>query len=186
MFAVSSIQPLLFLGLRRCFYETFSSHTPKQLKNVRRASSALVKIQKPRSKLNWIFIPGNVAKCPPYGSRSSANQPTCAKSLNVKLSSLETTRQHLELFESVRSSASTGDKVQILLKMSKIANVDGKQKELLQKEHNMGSSAYTELLCDISNEISQCNLWSLANLMWALGKMSERDHKVVGDRKSVV
>ena len=180
MFAVSSIQPLLFLGLRRCFYETFSSHTLKQLKNVRRASSALVKIQKPRSKLNWIFIPGNVAKCSPYGSRSSANQPTCAKSLNVKLSSLETTRQHLELFESVKSSASTGDKVQILLKMSKIANVDGKQKELLQKEHNMDSSAYTELLYDISNEISQCNSWSLANLMWALGKIPERDHKVVG------
>lgn len=180
MFAVSSIQPLLFLRLCPCFSEGFSSGTLKQLKNLSRASSTLVKIQKPRSKLNWSFIPSNVGKCPPYSSASPSNQPTYAKNLNAKLASLETTRQHLELFESIKYSASTGDKVRILFKMSKIANVDGKQKELLLKEHNMDRSAYTELLDDISNKISECNLWSLANLMWALGKMQERGHKVVG------
>lgn len=180
MFAVSSIRHLLFLGLRPCFYEAFLSGTLKQLKDVRRASSTLVKIQKPRSKLNWIFIRSNVGKFPPYSSTSSANQPTYAKSLNAKLSSFETTRQCLQFFENVKSFTSTEDKVRILFKMSKIANVDGKQKELLQKEHNIDSSAYTELLDDISNKISECNSWSLANLMWALGKMPERDHKVVG------
>ena len=52
-------------------------------------------------------------------------------------------------------------------------------KEERKKSLQGQGSAYMELLESLSTNISQCHPQGLANMMWALGKLGEKDHKLV-------
>lgn len=185
MLAVSVSRPFHLVRLCPCFPAVFSSSTLKRVENVYRPLCTLAASPKPKRKLNPIFIPNLMFNymCSSYFPASVAKDPGYVERLNVKLAPLENTIQHLELFASVKEFASVGDKVHILFKMAKIAEVDTRQRKLLEKERQTSqqglASAYVELLDNISDAIFECNSRNLANLLWALGKIQERNHKVV-------
>lgn len=118
---------------------------------------------------------------------SYSNKPSrrlrYVKHLNKQLASLESVKEHFELFESIEKSASIGDKVAILHNIAKITERDKSQKQVLEEEREKSqqgqSSTYLELLEGVLKGISKCNPWNLANLIWSLGKMQEKDHRLV-------
>ena len=166
-----------------CLSQKLSSSAPKELNNSSSTSWPSFRAAKPTSKANKLFFPNPLANYSSKPKPKLSHPIRYARHLNVKLASLKRTGQHLELFESVRKFASIGDRVTILFNIAKITEKDERQKKELGKEREKlqqgQSSLYIELLESISNEISNCNPWNLANLMWALGKIQERDHEVL-------
>ena len=139
-------------------------------------------ITKSTRKINSLCFTNPVLS---YSTKSSKSSPPFryVRHLNKKLALLKTVEEHLELFESVGESASIGDRAAILFNIAKITERDEEQKQVLEQEREKSqqgqSSTYMELLERIANDISQGNSWNLANLMWALGKIQEKDHKLV-------
>ena len=171
-------------SLRLCprLSQNLSSSALKELNNSTSTTWLSLREAKPTNKPNN-FFPNPQAN---YSSKPKPKlpcPPRYVRHLNIKLASLKRTGQHLELFESVGKFASIGDRVSILFNIAKITETDDKQKKEVgkgrEKLQQGESSLYIELLESISSDISKCNSWNLANLMWALGKLQESDHKVV-------
>ena len=103
--------------------------------------------------------------------------------INKVILSLKTVKEHLELFESIKNSASIVNRVTMLHRIAKITGRDGNQRRALEQEKGKSrqvlNSAYLELLDSISKDIAKCKPWDLANVIWALGKVQEKDHELV-------
>ena len=103
--------------------------------------------------------------------------------LNKSIRSLKTVEDHFELFESIKYSSDIVNRVTMLYSIATITERGGKQKQVLkqarEKSRQGQSSPYMELLESISRDISHCQPKGLANVMWALGKIEEKDHKLV-------
>ena len=67
----------------------------------------------------------------------------------------------------------------MLHRIAKITERDKKQKQMLKMVQQRENSPYLELLESITGVIPKCQPWDLANLMWALGKIEEKEHKLV-------
>ena len=97
--------------------------------------------------------------------------------------SLKTVEKQLELFESIKDSASIVNRVTMLLNIAKITQRDEKQKQVLEEEKDKSrqafNSAYVALLDSISKDISKCQPRDLANVLWALGQVQGKDHELV-------
>ena len=103
--------------------------------------------------------------------------------INKMILSLKTVEKQLELFESIKDSANIVNIVTILHNIAKITQRDEKQKQVLEQEKDKSrqalKSAYVALLDSISKDISKCDHRSLTNVLWALGQVQEKDHKLV-------
>ena len=97
--------------------------------------------------------------------------------------SLKTVEKQLELFEGIKDSASIVNRVTMLFNIAKITQRDEKQKQVLEQEKDKSrqalTSAYMALLDSISKDISKCQPRGLTNVLWALGQVQEKDHKLV-------
>ena len=102
------------------------------------------------------------------------------KQLNKRIISLKTVEEELELFKSVKNSASIVNRVTLLYSIAKIAERDRKQKHVLErKSQQRQSNEFMKLLESISKDISHCQPRHLANILWALGKINMKDHQIV-------
>ena len=103
--------------------------------------------------------------------------------INKVILSLKTVKEHLELFESIKNSVSIVNRVTMLHRIAKITGRDGNQRRALEQEKGKSrqvlNSTYLELLDSISKDIAKCKPWDLANVIWALGKVQEKDHELV-------
>lgn len=103
--------------------------------------------------------------------------------LNKRIRSQKTVEELLGLFESVKSSEYIVNRVAMLDRTAKIIERDEKQALVLKEEKKKSQqgqhSAYNELLESLSANISKCHPHGLANVMWALGKLGEKEHKLV-------
>ena len=103
--------------------------------------------------------------------------------LNKRIISIRKVDEQLELFDSVKHAIDIVNKVTILYCIAKIIGKDEKQKLVLQKEREKAregqNSRYVELLENISKDISECKSKGLVNVMWSLGKIEEKNHKLV-------
>ena len=118
-------------------------------------------------------------------STSTASVVTSQVRLNKKIVSLNAIGDVLELFGTVNDSADTVNKVTALHTIAKVIQKDARQRKVLEKEQEESTQEkrglYKELLDSISINISQCKPRDLANIMWALGKVNEKDHSLVQD-----
>ena len=103
--------------------------------------------------------------------------------INKVILALKTVKEHLELFESIKNSVSIVNRVTMLHRIAKITGRDGNQRRALEQEKGKSrqvlNSTYLELLDSISKDIAKCKPWDLANVIWALGKVQEKDHELV-------
>lgn len=118
-----------------------------------------------------------------FSTSQSTNQSRYVRSLDKKIRVLKTVEEHLELLSKFRKSVYTSDRVAILCRIAKITEGDKRERLVLELERRKSQrghySEHMESLECISKGISRCNAWHLANLMWALGKIHEKDHKIV-------
>lgn len=183
MFAVYGMRPLYtrlsFLRLCPFLTQKFPSCSFKEFNDVYIVSWRSLKIIKVANKINqfcFLNTPANYSTKPSRPSRDDIQ-------LNRKILSLKTVEEQLGLFESVKNSANIVNRVTMLFNISEIAERDREQRlvleherEVLQQGHN---STYMELLESISKEISECQPRELANVLFALGKIGEKDHRLV-------
>lgn len=171
-----------FLRLCPCATEKFPSRTFKEFNNFYSASWSSLKVVKTRKEINGLCFINPYAS---YSTQTSQSTPQSryVRHLDRKIALLKTVGKHLELLESVGKFVYTADRVVILFRIAKIAEEDVKEKHVLEKEREKSQqgeySVYIDSLERISKSISKCNSWHLANLMWALGKIQEKDHKLV-------
>ena len=102
---------------------------------------------------------------------------------NKVILSLKTVKEQLELFKSIKHSANIVNRVTVLYSIAKITGRDGNQRRVLEQEkgksRQASNSVYLELLDSISKDIANCQPRGLANVMWALGNLEEKDHELV-------
>jgi len=117
-----------------------------------------------------------------FGSYFSS-QPHPSEEKNKVILSLKTVKEQFEFFESIKSSMSTVNRVTMLYSIAKITVRNGNQRRVLEQEKGKSrqalNSAYLELLDSISKDIANSQPRNLAHVMWALGKLGEKDHKLV-------
>lgn len=170
---------LRFQRLCPGLFHKFSSGTLKELRNSSSVSWSLLRV----SKFKKLLHQNLVVKYSTSPTIGVSGAPSYIRDLNVQLAPLMTTKEHLELFESLGKFASIGDKVCILFRIAKITERDEMQLRVLETERVKSqqghSSTYVELLNGIVQGLYKCNSWNLANLMWALGKIQETNHEVV-------
>ena len=103
--------------------------------------------------------------------------------INKIILSLQTVEKQLEYFESIKDSANIVNRVTMLHNIAKITQRDEKQKQVLEqvkdKSRQALKSAYVALLDSISKDISKCKTRNVAHVLWALGQVQEKDHKLV-------
>ena len=102
--------------------------------------------------------------------------------LNRKIMLTTTVKGQLELYKTVSDFVNVVNRVTLLFNIAKIIGKDGTQRQVLKQEKELfkqgKSSAYMDLLESIANTISHCQCRHLANVMWALGKIKEKDHRL--------
>lgn len=98
--------------------------------------------------------------------------------LNKKIISLKTVQDLLKLYDS-ESFMNVVNRVSLLFNIARIVARDKKQLHLLRKikceSHDL-SGAYVSLLDSLSADIFRCSPRCLANIMWSLGKIGEKNH----------
>ena len=103
--------------------------------------------------------------------------------INKEILSLKTVKEQFELFDSIKSSVNIVNRATMLYSIAKITGRNRNQRLLLEQEKGKSrqalNSAYLELLDSISKDIAKCNPRVLANVMWALGKLEEKNHELV-------
>lgn len=109
--------------------------------------------------------------------------PTDAEiKLNRKIMLTTTVEGQLLLYKSVKKSVNNVNRVAFLFNIAKIIGKDRSQQQILEHEKELAkhgkSSTYIDLLDDIASVMSRCESRHLANVMWALGKIEERDHRL--------
>lgn len=94
-----------------------------------------------------------------------------------------TVQGQLELFKAVQDSAGTVHKVAFLFNIAKIIVKNEMQQQVLEQEKELSKqgkgSTYLDLLECIAEIINNCQCRHLANVMWALGKVKEKDHRLI-------
>lgn len=98
--------------------------------------------------------------------------------LNKKIISLKTVQDQLKLYDS-ESFLNIVNRVSLLFNIARIVARDKKQLHLLRKikgESHFLSGAYVSLLDSLSADISRCSPRCLANMMWSLGNIEEKNH----------
>ncbi|XP_020606980.1 uncharacterized protein LOC110045705 [Orbicella faveolata] len=176
MRALSMFARLHFL--RHCrLSPLFSSCTFKEFKNLSQTSWSSLKVLKQREFRSYFLRPS---------VHDFSSQPRPSEDdikLNKVILSLKTVKEQLELFGSIKSSASIVNRVTMLHSIAKITGRDGNQRRVLEQEKGKSrqafNSAYLALLDSISKDIAKCKPWDLANVIWALGKVQEKDHELV-------
>ena len=162
----------------RCLTRVFPSCTFRGFRKFSKASWSSPKILK-QSKPSRIcsFLRPSVVHffSQPYLSKDDAK-------INEVILSLQTVKEQLELFGSIKNSAETVDKVTMLQRIAKISERDENQRRVLEQEKGKSrqafNSAYLELLDSISEDITKCQPTYLYAVMEALGKLGERDHEL--------
>ena len=163
----------------RCLTQVFSSCTFKEFGNFSQtswSSSKILNQHQPR-KLGSFFIR-------PFADHFSGQPYPCKeKKVNNVIMSLATVREQLELFDSIKDSANIVNRVTMLYNIAKITGRDGNERRVLEEEKSKSrqalNGAYLELLDGISKDIGKCKPRGLANVLWALGKLEEKDHELV-------
>ena len=139
-----------------------------------------LRIIKPTRKVNSLYLIN-----PPASDYSTKSSPASIgdKEIRKRILSQKTVEEQLELFKSVKNSASVVDRVIMLFSIAKMTKTRRKQKQVVDQEseqsHRVQGSTYMELLEGISTDISECQLRDLANVLWALGKLREKEHRLV-------
>ena len=163
----------------RCLTQVFPSSTLKEFRNLSQTSwlsSKILNQREPR-KFSSFFIR------PSADHFSSQPYPSKEKKINDVIMSLKTVKEQLELFESIKTSADIVNRVTMLYNIAKITGRDGNERRVLEEEKSKSrqalNGAYLELLDSISKDIGKCKPRGLANVLWALGKLEEKDHELV-------
>ena len=109
--------------------------------------------------------------------------PTDAEiKLNRRIMLTLTVEGQLQLYKSVKTSVNNVNRVAFLFNIAKIIGKDRSQHHILEHEKELAkhgkSSTYIDLLDNIADVLSRCHSRHLANVMWALGKINERDHRL--------
>ena len=123
--------------------------------------------------------------------KSFANHPSDAEvNQNRKIMLTISVQGQLELYRSVQESVDVVNKVALLFNIAKIVGRDKTQQEILKKEREHfkqgRSSAYVDLLESIAKTIDNCQCRHLANVMWALGKIKDKDNRLIEVCKSEI
>ena len=171
---------LCSLHYGRCLRQVSPSCKFKEIRNLSQTSWSSPKILR-RSDPTEI---GSYFLRPSVDYFSSQPRPS---EDDIKISkvilSLETVKEQLELFESIMNSANIVNRVAMLHSIAKITGRDGNQRRVLKQEKDKSRQAlnntYLELLDSISKDIAECQPRQLSNVMWALGKLGEKEHKLV-------
>ena len=167
--------------LRHCrFSPVFPSCSFREFRNLSQTSWASLEIlrqREPREFGSYLLRPSVV-----YFSSQLRPSEDDIK-INKVILSLKTVKEQLELFERIKNSADIVNRVTMLHSIAKITGRDGNQRRVLEQEKGKSTQAsdnvYLELLDSISKDISRCKPWDLANVIWALGKVQEKDHELV-------
>ena len=171
-----SLHPLLH---GRCLTQVFSSCTFIEFRNLSQTSWSSPKIlnQREPRKFSSFFIRPSADhfSSQPYSSKE--------KKINDVIMSLKTVKDQLELFESIKNSATIVNRVTMLYNIAKITGRDGNQRRVLEQEKRKSrqalNGAYLKLLDSISKDIAKCKPREVTNVLWALGKLEEKDHELV-------
>ena len=164
----------------RCLTQVFPSCTIKEFRNLSQTSWSSPKIlnQLEPRKIGSYFLKPSVV----HFSRRPRPSEDDIK-MNKVIMSLKTVKEQLELFERIKNSASIVNRVTMLHRIAKITERNGNQSQVLEQEKGKSiqalNSAYLTLLDSISKDIAKCQPRGLANVMWALGKLGEKDHELV-------
>ena len=164
----------------RYLTQVFPSRAFKGFRNLSQTlwSSHKIQRQSEPSKIGSYFLRPSVVhfSSQPYLCKDSVK-------INKVILSLKTVQEQLELFERIKDSANIVNRVTMLHNIAKIAGGDRNQRRVLEQERGKSrqalNSTYLELLDSISNSIAKCRPRHLSNVMWALGKLGEKDHELV-------
>ena len=178
-FGVRSLyRHVCFLKMCSCLTPKVSSCTFPRFNNLYSTSWPLLTTTKPTRKLNSLYFISPPVNYSTKSSRVSKEE----KQLNKRIISLKTVEEGLELFKSVKNSASIVNRVTLLYSIAKVAERDRKQKQVLErKSQQRQSNELMKLLESISKDISNCQPRHLANILWALGKINMKHHQIVQD-----
>lgn len=103
--------------------------------------------------------------------------------LNRKIMLTMTVQGQLELYSSVQEVVNVVSKVAFLFNIAKIVERDVTQQEVLEYEREQSkegkNTAYGNLLEGIAETIDSCQCRHLANIMWALGKIKDKDNNLI-------
>ena len=173
----SSLHPLRH---GRCLTQVFPSRAFKGFRNLSQtlwSSSKILQQSEPR-EFGSYFIRPSVSY---FFSQLRPSEDYIK--INKVILSLKTVKEQLELFESIKKSVDIVNRVTMLYSLAKITGRNGNQRRILEQEKGKSrqalNSAYLELLDSISKDIAKCQPRELANVMWALGKLGEKDHELV-------
>ena len=180
MRALSMFTSLHPLPRSRCLTQVFPSCTFKEIRSLSQTSWSSHKVpnQREPGNIGSYFLKPSVV----HFSRRTRPSEDDMKMNKVKLS-LKTVNEQLELFERIKNSADIVNRVTMLHRIAKITERNGNQSQVLEQEKGKSiqalDSAYLTLLDSISENIAKCKPRALANVMWALGKLEEKDHELV-------
>ena len=164
--------------LRHGHYQVYPSRAFKEFRTLSQNSWSSPKILKQSSKIGSYYLNPPVV----HFSRRLRSSEDKIK-MNKVILSLKTVKDQLELFERIKNSANIVNRVTMLYSIAKIAGRDGNQRRVLEREKGNSRQAltgvYLELLDSISKDIAKCKPRGLANVMWALGNLEEKDHQLV-------
>ena len=180
MIAVYGIRSLFtsipFVRLYPCLSQKVSSGTFNRVNNLYTSSWPLLRISKVTRKVNSLYL---INRSTTYYSTELSRPSRDDIQLRKKIVSLKTVEDQLELFNSFKNSANVVNRVTMLYYIAKITERDETQKEMLKMGQQRENSLYLELLESITAVISKCQPRQLANVLWALGKLKEKEHKLM-------
>ena len=165
-----------FLQFNPHLSQKASSGTFNGVINLHSSSWPLLRITKTARKVDSLYLINHSTAC--YTTKPTRPFRDNIQ-LNKRITSLKTVEDQLELFNSFKNSANIVNRVTMLHCIAKIAERDKKQKQMLKMGQQRENSPYLELLESITAVISKIQSRHLANLMWALGKIGEKEHKLV-------
>ena len=180
MRALSMFTSLRPLRQSRCFTQVIPSCSFNEFRNLSQTSWSSPKILNQRGprKIGSYFLKPSVVH---FCRRVRPSEGDIK--MNKVILSLKTVKEQLELFERIKNSANIVNRVTMLYSIAKITEKNGNQWQVLEQEKGKSiqalNSAYLTLLDSISKDIAKCEPRGLANVMWALGKLEEKDHKLV-------
>ena len=160
--------------------QVFPSLAFKEFRNLSQtswSSPKILKQSKPRTIGSYFLKPSVV-----HFSRGPRPSEDDIK-VNKVILSLKTVKEQLDLFDSIKNSANIVNRVTALYSIAKITGRDGNQRRVLEQEKGKSrqgsNNVYLELLDSISKDIDKCQPRGLANVMWSLGNLEEKDHELV-------
>ena len=165
-----------FVRLYPCLSQKVSSGTFKGVNKLYSSSWPLLRIPKATSKVSSLI---NINFLTTYYSTEPSRLSRDDIQLSKKIVSLKTVEDQLELFHSFKNSANVVNRVTMLYRIAKITERDKTQKKMLKMEQQRENSLYLELLESITAVISKCQPRELANVFWVLGKLKEKEHKLM-------